>query len=63
MVVEEAVVEEAVAEEVVAEEAEAEQPPQEEEPTQTRNYWEESPSTSKGIDEMLIDSSQTSSPT
>ena len=62
MVAEEAVAEEAVAEEAVAEEAVAGPPPQEEEPTRIRSYWEESPSTLKGIDEMLIDSSQISSP-
>ena len=61
MAAEEAV-EEVVAEEAVAEEAVAEPPPQEEEPTQIRSYWEENLSTSKGIDEMLIDSLQISSP-
>ena len=51
------------AEEVVAEEVVAEgvQPRRVEEPTQMRNYSEENPNTLKEIDEMSIDSLQTSS--
>ena len=60
-VAEEVVAEEVVAEEVVEEEAVEEQPPREGEPTQTQSCWGQSRSTSKGIDEMSIDSSRTSS--